>query len=109
MPYLCSDDIKNLERLKLKLGVPGCPAHYTSISPELLILHNMIAVRCVGAPLLLTPEPPKDQTQDSLLRDIRRGYQVVVNALLRLWADQQDEFVWSYVDYNASGSGEYLK
>ena len=108
-----SDDIEDLERLKLRLGVPKNPPNHSRISRDVLILQNKVAARYVGVPSFISLEAPREgfQTQDSLLRDIRRGYQVVVDAVHMLCADQQElgsQKLRNYVDYGALSSGEYF-
>ena len=106
----CLDDFEDLERLKLRLGVPQSPPNRSNISRDVLILQNKIAARYVGLP---SPEKPKEgfQTQNSLLRDIRRGYQVVVDAVHMLSVDQQElgrQRSRNYVNYDAPTSGANL-
>ena len=109
----CSDDIEDLERLKLRLGVPQSPPNLSNISRDVLILQNKIAARYVGLPSFTSLETPKEgfQTQNSLLRDIRRGYQVVVDALHMLSVDHQElghHRSRNYVNYGAPSSGDNL-
>ena len=108
-----SDDIEDLERLKLRLGVPENPPNHSRISRDVLILQNKVAARYVAVPSFISLEAPQEEykTQDSLLRDIRRGYQVVVDTVHMLCVDPQDmghQRSRNYVDYGTSSSGEYF-
>ena len=107
----CSDDIEDLERLKLSFGVPQSPPNHSNISRDVLILQNKIAARYVGVPSFTSLKTPKEvfQTQNSLLRDIRRGYQTVVDAVHMLCAVHQElRRSRNYVNYGAPSSGESL-
>ena len=109
----CSDDIKDLERLKLRLGVPQCPPNHSNISRDVLILQNKIAARYAGVPSFNSLETPKGgfQTQNSLLRDIRRGYQVLIDAVHLLSVGHQEsgrQRSRNYVNYGAPSSGKNL-
>ena len=98
-----TDDIEDLERLRLRLGVPKNPPNHSRISRDVLILQNKVAARYVGS--LNSLEAPQEP-QNSLLRDIRRGYQAVVDAVHMLYANQRLQKSQSYVNYGAPSSGE---
>ena len=99
-----------MSRLRAKLQMPTSPPDPSTISPEILALHNTIASRYVGAASLISLKTPQEgfQKHQARLKDVREGYTAQLEKAYRLSNDQQAVYhsgVGSYVNFGGHGSG----
>ena len=107
-----SEDIENIDRLKLKLNVPDAPPNPDSISPDIKKLNTMIGARYLGDASQIRLKSPKDgfSMQCKLLKGIRAGYEEQLEKVFMMAREQQAVFQAgpsNYCVFGGHGSGRH--
>jgi hypothetical protein len=105
-----SEDIENIDQLKLKLNVPDAPPNQDSVSPDIKKLSTMIGARYVGGASLIRLKTPKEgfAKQGKLLKKIRAGYEDQLEKVFMMGKEQQAVFqggLSNYCVFGGHGSG----
>ena len=85
-----SEDIENIDRLKLKLNVPDAPPNPNNISPDIEALNTMIGARYLGDASQIRLKTPKEgfSMQCKLLKRIRAGYEGQLDKVFMMGREQ---------------------